>query len=51
MKEKIYRWVGKFTVEAGLFLSETGKDFVSVWKLYPNVLIWCAIAFSIAALV
>jgi hypothetical protein len=33
------------------FITETGKDFVSVWKMYPNVLIWCAIAFLIAVFV
>jgi hypothetical protein len=48
MKEKLYRAVDKFVVEFGEFVSLTVKDFKYVWDLYPNVLIWCGIAFLIA---
>lgn len=48
MKEKLYRAVGVFVKELGAFVSLTAKDFRIVWDLYPNVLIWCGIAFLIA---
>lgn len=51
MKEKMLEWWDRFYDESKHFVKETGKDFVSVWKLYPNVLIWCAIAFLLAVFV
>lgn len=48
MKEKLYSAVGKFVVELRAFVSLTVEDFKVVWDLYPNVLIWCGIAFLIA---
>ena len=50
-KEDVYRWVGKRSVEAGYFIKETGKDFAEAWQHYPNVLIWCGVAFLIAVFV
>jgi hypothetical protein len=51
MKEKFYRAVGKFVVEFNAFVSATFDDFKSVWGIYPNVLIWCGLAFLIALFV
>ena len=33
------------------FLGDTVSDFISVWRIYPNVIIWCGLAFLIAAFV
>jgi hypothetical protein len=33
------------------FIGDTLSDFVSCWRIYPNVLIWCGVAFLIAAFV
>lgn len=35
----------------GSFVIETAHDFKSVWGIYPNVLIWCAIGFLLALFV
>lgn len=51
MKEKFYRAVDKFVVEFKEFSFATLYDFKSVWTLYPNVLIWCGLAFLIALFV
>lgn len=37
--------------DAWVFVKETAHDFASVWKTYPNVLIWSGIAFLIACFV
>ena len=51
MKEKLIALYDKFISEAGPFVKETCRDFKSVWVMYPNVLIWCAIAFLLALFV
>ena len=33
------------------YVTATAKDFGYCWKLYPNVLIWCGVAFLIALFV
>lgn len=33
------------------FISETAYDFAECWSAYPNVLIWCGVAFLIALFV
>lgn len=51
MKEKLISGLNSVVDAIVPFLTETGKDFVSVWKMYPNVLIWCAVAFLLALFV
>ena len=43
--------VSEFLDDAKFFVKNTWKDFVAVWKMYPNVHIWWTIAFLIALFV
>lgn len=33
------------------FIEDTLSDFVSCWRIYPNVLIWCGLVILIAVFV
>ena len=46
--QKVKEFIKEYAPQAKEFVVHTVDDIKSVWDIYPNVLIWCAIAIVIA---